>query len=140
MLFHFITQLCSVKKWTILKYFVGGTWLLVLVLQVFSKPLLVADYYLQTQTYLAKCINKAKPQLKCKGKCQLMMKMAEDQKKNEPTKIEENVTVVLSTKSFFPTVSAPILTANAKTIAWYKAPLCMGIHTAIFQPPRLATA
>lgn len=119
---------------------VGGTWLLVLVLQVFSKPLLVADYYLQTQTYLANCINKAKPQLRCKGKCQLMMKMAEDQKKNEPTKVEETVTVVLSTKSFFPVVTTPLIAVITNTTPRYQSSLSIGVHPSVFQPPRPAVA
>jgi hypothetical protein len=133
-------HLCGVKKWNILKYMVGGTWLLVLVLQVFSKPLLVADYYLQTQTYLANCVNKAKPQLKCKGKCQLMMKMAEDQKKNEPTKVEETVTIVLSTKSFFPVVVSPTITKITNITSRYQSSLSIGVQTSIFQPPRPALA
>lgn len=33
------------------------------------------DYYLNQQKYLVKCVNKARPNLKCNGKCQLALKL-----------------------------------------------------------------
>lgn len=33
------------------------------------------DYYLNQKAYLVKCVNKAKPFLKCNGKCQLALKL-----------------------------------------------------------------
>jgi hypothetical protein len=64
---------------------IAATILVLLVLtQVFSKWLLVAEYAVNKE-FIAKnlCENKAKPKLKCHGKCQLMKKMAaETENKN----------------------------------------------------------
>lgn len=43
----------------------------------------MVDYYLNTSAYSKNCENKAKPILKCKGKCQMSKKLLEAQKKEE---------------------------------------------------------
>lgn len=50
--------------------------------QHFSANLIVVDYVVRTEAYARYCVNKAKPQLHCKGKCQMMRKMAEQEKKS----------------------------------------------------------
>lgn len=64
--------------------FIAATILVLLVLtQVFSKWLLVAEYAVN-KDYIARklCENKEKPKLKCHGKCQLMKKMAAETENN----------------------------------------------------------
>jgi hypothetical protein len=60
--------------------------ILLIMTQTFSKWVMIADYNIN-RDYIANnlCENKAKPALKCKGKCQLMKKMAaeENQDKNQ---------------------------------------------------------
>ena len=43
--------------------------------QMFGKVWYWVDYELDRQAYIEACINKAKPEMKCNGKCQLMQKM-----------------------------------------------------------------
>jgi hypothetical protein len=50
--------------------------------QHFSANLIVVDYVLRTEAYAKQCINKAKPAMMCKGKCQMMRKMAEQEKQS----------------------------------------------------------
>jgi hypothetical protein len=50
--------------------------------QHFSANLIVVDYVLRTEAYAKQCINKAKPAMKCKGKCQMMLKMTEQEKQS----------------------------------------------------------
>mgnify|MGYP003286334102 FL=1 len=51
-------------------------------MQSFQQNLIVLDYVANTVAYIEACINKDKPELKCKGKCQLMKKLQEEEKKN----------------------------------------------------------
>jgi hypothetical protein len=48
---------------------------LVFLAQAFSRYFIVADYYLDTAAYIAKCINKDRPQMHCNGRCQLCKKL-----------------------------------------------------------------
>jgi hypothetical protein len=71
--------------------------------QTFSKGFIIADYYANTAAYAKNCVNKARPAMHCNGKCQVMKKMQEEEKKEQESaarfgsfKLE-----VLSTKSFF---------------------------------------
>ena len=57
--------------------------LLALTVQTFKFNFVVADYYVNTSNYIKKCINKTKPKSTCQGKCQMMMKMREEQHKEE---------------------------------------------------------
>ena len=54
--------------------------------QTFSKWMWVLDYQLNKE-YIAEnlCINKAKPQLHCNGKCQLAKKLAEEESSHKPS-------------------------------------------------------
>ncbi len=49
--------------------------LLVFFAQAFSRYFLVADYYVNTSTYLANCVNKDRPWMHCNGRCQLCKKL-----------------------------------------------------------------
>lgn len=54
--------------------------------------------------YAKNCVNKAKPKLRCNGKCQMMKKIQEEEKKdaeNAERKSENKNEVILSSKSFF---------------------------------------
>src|SRR5215213_9084953 len=46
-------------------------------------------FLVATQDYIAKnlCENRARPKLKCGGKCQLMKKLAEEEKENAPAQL-----------------------------------------------------
>ena len=76
-----------------LKYLVVILLLTGLLAQTFNRFLIVADYQLN-KDYISKylCENKYKPQLQCKGKCQMMKKLqAEEQKDQQnPERRSEN--------------------------------------------------
>jgi len=61
-------------------------------LQSFSKVLLIADYYTNSLAYAKNCENKLKPKLKCKGKCQMIKKIKREEKeeKQNPGRNAEN--------------------------------------------------
>ncbi len=78
-------------------------------LQTFSKTFIVAGYFTNTKAYAKNCENKAKPKMRCNGKCQMMKKLKQEEKKDEQNpqrKIENEY--VLSSKSFYPSLKINI--------------------------------
>ena len=72
--------------------------------QTFSRSFVIANYYTNTSKYAKNCINKTKPKMHCNGKCQMMKKLQEQEKKdqeNPERKSENKNELVLSSKSFF---------------------------------------
>lgn len=53
------------------------------VLQMFGTIIILADYRLNTQSYATNCENKARPQMHCNGKCQMMKKIEQENKKDQ---------------------------------------------------------
>jgi hypothetical protein len=75
--------------------------------QTFYKTFIVTDYYTNTSAYAKNCENKAKPQLHCNGKCQMMKKLKQEEKKDQqnPERKADNKDEVISSKSFFASVN-----------------------------------
>jgi hypothetical protein len=51
--------------------------------QTFTQGWYWLDYQLSRASYEQKCINKARPKLQCHGKCQLMKKIQEEEKRQQ---------------------------------------------------------
>ena len=58
--------------------------------QTFSKGLIVANYFTNTQAYAKNCINKAKPKMHCNGKCQMMKKLKQEENKDSQNPDRKN--------------------------------------------------
>ena len=60
--------------------------LIIVVLALFLKPILPVLDYIVNYDYISKvlCENKAKPELKCNGKCQLMKNLAKESEEEKP--------------------------------------------------------
>lgn len=56
----------------------------------FGKLSIVADYYTNTSQYAKNCINKSRPKLHCNGKCQMMKKIQEEEKKEKEDAEKKN--------------------------------------------------
>jgi len=65
----------------VLRSFCTYILLIALTLQSFYRNIMVMDYQINLPEYLAKCINKDKPELHCDGQCVLMKKVEEKEKK-----------------------------------------------------------
>ncbi len=48
-----------------------------------GKAIILTDYYTNTSKYAKNCINKSKPKMNCNGKCQMMKKIQEEEKKEK---------------------------------------------------------
>ena len=104
--------------------------------QAFSGAAMLGGYYINNTAYLRNCENKARPQLHCNGRCQLLKKMKQEEKKDaqSPEQRVSGKEQVLSSKSFF---------AKAPTIHVYpgfvfadqETPLMSGCPSTVFHPP-----
>ncbi|MEO9021376.1 MAG: hypothetical protein ABI237_05315 [Ginsengibacter sp.] len=73
----------------------------------FNKVLIVVDYYVNTSSLAIKCENKAKPLMKCNGKCQMMKELKKEAQKDQqyPDRRGENKSdVVLYCNTLFTTI------------------------------------
>ena len=52
-------------------------------MQSFQKNLIVLDYVANITAYIEQCINRDKPELKCKGRCQMMKKLQAEEEKEQ---------------------------------------------------------
>lgn len=106
--------------------------------QTFSSPFIMLGYYANTAAYAKDCINKAKPRLHCKGKCQAMKKIQEEEKKEQQNneQLTAAKTQVLSSKSFFSLLIIPRRTSSR--ILSYEITFSLTDRSlAIFHPPQL---
>jgi hypothetical protein len=73
------------------------------VVQTFSKPFIVLDYFANTRAYAKNCENKARPAMHCNGKCQMMKKLQQEEKQSkENAERKGNYKIeVLSSRSFY---------------------------------------
>ena len=122
------------------RFLVSLIFLLAVLLQTFSKDFVVLDYYINTDSYAKNCVNKEKPKLQCKGKCQMMKKAREEEKKEQdkPSGRERNKRdIFLSSKSFFPSLPS-VYSSRIKPIHSYKFNGTVNdCIYGIFHPPRV---
>jgi len=52
------------------------------VAQTFNGAFVMLDYYTNPAAFAKNCVNTAKPKLHCNGKCQMMKKLQEEEKKD----------------------------------------------------------
>ena len=77
--------------------------------QTFHQGIIVLSYYTNGIVYARTCENKARPTMHCNGKCQMMKKLQEEEKKGEqaPERKLVNNVEVLSSKSHFALLPSP---------------------------------
>lgn len=114
--------------------------ILLLMTQTFSKWFVVLSFNLN-RDYIAKnlCENRSRPVLKCNGNCVLMKKMKQEEKQEQqnapgPVKIEMS-SVVLSSRSFFATVDAPVFISGLLYVLAGNTGKPVDRAVGIFRPP-----
>lgn len=112
---------------------------LTLLVQTFAGYIVLADYALNKAAYLENCENKKRPQLRCKGKCQLSKKLHEaegDEQSSgsaKPLKLSE----VLSSKVFLPVILCFELPNTELTSLHFSSSLVVRTLASIFRPPQV---
>lgn len=73
--------------------------------QTFQKSFIVFDYFTNTGKYAKNCENKIMPAMHCNGKCQMVKKLKQEDKKDEQNperKAENKNEFVKSSELFYP--------------------------------------
>jgi hypothetical protein len=114
--------------------------LFVMLAQTFSGYVLKADYFINISSYIEKCINRDKPQLKCNGQCQLAKKMqqADDKDEGSASINAEIFNLVLSSRSYPPQLRFNIDPVEIQWIVLNANNIQRGHLRDIFQPPQLS--
>jgi hypothetical protein len=106
-------------------------------MQTFNRTIIMLDYTANTQAYAKNCENKARPKMHCNGKCQMMKKLQQEEKKdqqNPDRKMENKNEITLSSKSFFNTPSF-VTTQITLTYAVLSCGKELKMPRSIFHPP-----
>ena len=105
--------------------------------QSFNGVFIVLSYYANTAAYSKDCVNKFMPQLHCQGKCVMMKKMIEAEKKDQQSpapklEIKNDVFTSENINTLF--VSSP-LTNKEKVFTVTANKSLNGFLQSIFHPP-----
>lgn len=120
------------------KTIIGVLFISIFMTNEMSKPLLWVDYSINLEKYKQACINKAKTQMKCNGKCQVMKKMhnnKESKNTDAPPQKPKTEEHVLSSKSFFPFIKSISTFSNSIYSSQIKSYSFLYFST-FFQPPQ----
>jgi hypothetical protein len=142
MIVHIIALIKSFIFATMIRYTTAILLIFAFAIQTFKGGFVIFDYYSNTAAFAKNCINKAKPKLHCNGKCQMMKKMAEEEKKDQqiPERKFENKIEVLSAKYFTTTVQPG---ASQMILLTYNNHLCareVKMPRSFFHPPSALAA
>lgn len=108
-------------------------------LQTFQQAFIVLDYRLNTAAFAQNCENKARPVMRCKGKCQMMKKLQAEEKKKEqhPERKAENRSEVLYAALHLPVLPPPASDIPARYYPRTDKATVPGPSYPIFHPPAL---
>ncbi len=123
-----------------MKQVIAFIFLLAFAMQTFSRAIIVWDYALNTKAYAKNCENKARPQMHCNGKCQMMKKLQEQEKKdqqNSERKAENKSELIFAYYNCTPTNNL-IYTKISRQYPAKPAEKEIKISSAIFHPPAVA--
>jgi hypothetical protein len=126
-----------------MKFVLVPVFMLLMFAQTFSKWFVVIEYKLN-KDFIAKnlCVNKAKPKLHCNGKCQMMKKLAEEEKQNSSSNSNNNIKIKVLELVFCHEVNKAYVPApTSATLSYNEEPPLLK-HDApigsIFHPPTLS--
>ncbi len=104
--------------------------------------MILLDYTVNKQAYEMKCCNKSNLKMKCHGRCQMMKKLQEEEKKEQDQeKNTDTKTEPLSSRSFFATVHMPEVTDKIiSLLSFYTTGKAVRRATEIFHPPKIISA
>jgi len=126
-----------------MKLFAVPVMIILMLTQSFSKWMIVLEYRLNSD-YIAQhlCVNKSRPVLHCKGKCQMMKKMAEDEKQDNNVPVQGKNHTAFPTLLLFLHVDTFQLRPPGEVLLHHFSRhdyrVCQVTPPAVFHPPLLA--
>lgn len=114
--------------------------LVAFVFQSFENGLVVVDYYLNTAVFAKNCENKAKPALHCNGKCQMMKKMQETEKRDQqlPERKSENKIEIFYCNTKYHNFENIFSEISPSQVVTEENNLLKDISLSLFRPPQRA--
>ncbi len=109
-------------------------------LQTFSRYIIVFDYAVNTEAYAKNCENKTRPNMHCNGKCQMMKKLKQEEKKdqqNPERKSENKSELIFAFQSFSQDFTCLFIKAN-QLYAPFQYGKENSMPRSIFHPPAVA--
>ena len=104
--------------------------------QTFNQEWYYLGYLLQKKAYMEQCVNKARPQMHCNGKCLLMKQIGEQEKKEQAPalKFASRVEVLPAKSSFLLSFNFPVQRIQARFFPWNSG-IPVDQPSSIFHPP-----
>lgn len=125
----------------ILKQCSAAVLLLSFMAQVLSSPFIVFDYYyMNTAAYAKHCINKARIELHCNGKCQMAKELKQQEEREQQNPGGENSNkspVSLFSKSWFTSAPDVMLSAIIKVFPVFQNTQTNDVSLPLFHPPTI---
>ena len=108
--------------------------------QAFNGAAIVVGYYTNSAAFAKNCENKARPTLHCNGKCQMMKKLNEQEKKEKqgPERKEVNQNEAISFLCYFEGPISAISNISRSFPPVYTSSVSKGSLPDILHPPSLA--
>lgn len=105
--------------------------------QLFFNFILQADYIVRYDAYLERCINKAKPSLKCNGQCQVYLKMqqAQAETSDEQAPVAVKQPEPLFHPTFFPLDELKLDVFQSSPLPPTEDMICIRSLDQVFRPP-----
>ncbi|MGZ3850674.1 MAG: hypothetical protein ACXVKI_16180 [Flavisolibacter sp.] len=105
--------------------------------QNFQQAFIVMDYYSHKAAYAQYCENKARPMLHCNGKCQMMKRLKEQEKKEQqdPERRPDHKNELVYDQSHLAQWLLPPCFSSRCFACLPPASLSPGVHPGIFHPP-----
>jgi len=107
------------------------------VTQAFTGAAILGNFYVNRNVYARNCVNKAKPQLHCNGRCQLMKQLKQREKQDNTEIRFTSKGTDLSSKSFFGSLEV-YQAVPAKPAALYPPSMPVDRSYGFFHPPGIA--
>lgn len=125
---------------SLLKAFFSYLLLSLVLLQTFSREVLVVDFTLNRATITARfCVNKARPQLHCDGQCYFakQLKQQEDRETKAPSSLKERLEMLPATfRSLVPPAPAQWASAPVGYGRYRLARVPANAAHGVFHPPQ----
>jgi len=111
--------------------------LLAVMAQTYNRAFIVLDYYTNTASFAMNCENKARPELHCNGKCQMIKKLKQEENKDTQNADSKGAGKyeIISSKSYFSSLPQPVINREHTNFIIADNKATIGRPRAIFHPP-----
>ncbi|MCS7037862.1 MAG: hypothetical protein RMJ33_12450 [Saprospiraceae bacterium] len=112
----------------------------IMLAQAWVRTAWVLDYQWRRAAYLKACENKARPQLKCDGKCYLLKQIKRSETRNDtypplPESLREMKEITLFAEDLWAWLVSAFIEERHRREWLYRVPLLVSEKESIFHPP-----